>query len=98
MWILTTFGFYSVIRKPGDKESAMLKVRGRARADLESLKDDDLPEAKLISENDRANYTYRLRVNAADFGAAITRMVADIDYSNFKDAIARRQGSVRHEV
>jgi hypothetical protein len=98
MWILTTFGFFSVIQKPEDKEKEMLTVRGRVRADLEALRSMYLPDASPISEDERADYRYRIQINAATFGATLSRVVGDIDYCNFKNAVAERQGLTRHDL
>jgi hypothetical protein len=35
MWLLTPFGFFSVVNKPGDPH---LTVRSRVRADLDALR------------------------------------------------------------
>ena len=35
MWLVTTNGFYSIVRKPWDREAGTLTVRARARSDLE---------------------------------------------------------------
>lgn len=41
MWLFTTFGFFSVVRKPGEP---ILAMRARARDDLDRLRERCLPE------------------------------------------------------
>jgi len=40
MWLITNFGFFSVVQKPGDD---MLTVRSRVKADLEELQNRYIP-------------------------------------------------------
>lgn len=98
MWILTSFGFFSVVRKPEDVEGDMLTIRGRVLSDLENLRDAYLPNASPISEHRQADYRYRFRAPASDFGDAMSRIAQDIDYDNFKDAVLARQGWTRHDI
>jgi hypothetical protein len=98
MWILTDFGFFSVVRKPEDVEGGMLTVRGRVKADLEALRSRYLEAASPISEDMEADYRYRFRVEAGEFGTALRIIVMDIDYQNFKKAVIERQGPIRHEI
>jgi hypothetical protein len=98
MWLISTEGFFSIVRKPEDVDSEMLTVRGRVRLDLESLKNRYLPDVALISEDEMADYRYRFRAKASDVGEALSCMAANIDYANFKDAVEERQGLIRHEV
>jgi hypothetical protein len=98
MWIISTTGFFSIVRKPEDVELGLLTIRGRVRADLERLKTMYLPKASSISEDERADYRYRLRAKVFDVGEALGRMAVDINYANFKSAVEERQGWTRHEV
>jgi hypothetical protein len=98
MWLISTEGFFSIVRKPEDVELGLLTIRGRVRADLERLKTMYLPKASSISEDDRADYRYRFRAKASDIGEALARMAVNIDYENFKNAVEKRQGWTRHEV
>ena len=41
MWLFTRFGFFSIVRKPGDDN---LTVRARVAADLDALREQYLPE------------------------------------------------------
>lgn len=98
MWIITCFGFFSVVRKPGDEDGCWITIRGRVRSDLESLRDGYLPGSESVVETSGSDYRYRFRVKAADFGDALRRMATDIDYDNFKDAVAERQSIARHDI
>jgi hypothetical protein len=98
MWIVTNFGFFSVVRKPDDVEGDMLTIRGRVRADLEALKSTYLPDAAPITEDKRADYRYRFKTTAFDFGVAMNRIALEIDYDNFKESVAVKQGWNRHDI
>lgn len=98
MWLLTCFGFFSVVRKPGDAEEGMLTVRGRVRADLEALRDTYLQGASPVIDLERTDYRYRMRVPEKDFGEALSRIASEIDYNDFKSAVETRQGWTRHDI
>jgi 8-oxo-dGTP diphosphatase len=95
MWLLTTVGFYSVVRKPGD---TVLTIRARVRSDLEALGAEYLPTLGVIESGGGTDYPYRARVHSRDLASALTRIVEDIDDANFKDSVATRQGLERAHV
>ncbi len=95
MWLITTSGFFSVVEKPGDRAGGMLTIRARARGDLELLKRDMLPGLGEIVAGGGTDYPYRARAPRVEVAEAVRQMVEGIDYSNFKDAVAARQGKAR---
>ena len=98
MWLITTFGFFSIVAKPGQAERAELTVRARAHGDLVRLRDRFLPSLGTIASDAGTDYQYRAVAPAADVGRAAERAVAAVDYSNFKTAVAQRQGHARAGV
>ncbi len=92
MWLMTTVGFFSVVRKENDDD---LTVRARVQEDLEDLGRRYLPTLGPIEAGGGSDYPYRARVSATAFAAAVANLVEDIDYPNFKDAVASRQGLER---
>ncbi len=95
MWLMTTVGFFSIVRKPDETD---LTVRARVREDLEALEKEYLPSLGPIVAGGGTDYPYRARVDSRALAAAIARMVEDIDYTNFKDTAAARQGMERAHV
>ena len=91
MWLLTPRGFFSVVAH-ADEPSCVL-VRARAREDLESLHDVAGPFA--ISETPSRDYRFRAVVDREAWSVALVLMASDIDYPNFKNAVAARQGPKR---
>lgn len=102
MWIFTKFGFFSIVEKPEDEKENTLTVRARVKTDLESLRDEYLPILGPISEDKGTDYKYRARAPRLDIASAFSQIVLDIDYSNFKEAVAKNQGTERassyHEI
>jgi hypothetical protein len=98
MWLMTRFGFFSIVQKSGDAEMGMLTVRARVRADLEALRAAYLPEMGEIAVNAGTDYRYRARVPRAALAAALQQIVLDIDYANFKAAVYKTQGSRRSQL
>ncbi len=95
MWLMTLVGFFSIVRKRGETE---LTVRARVRGDLEALGREYLPSLGPIIAGGGTDYPYRGRVDPTALAEAIARMVEEIDYSNFKDTVAARQGFERAHV
>ncbi len=91
MWLLTTKGSYSIVEKPWDKAGKTLTIRARVENDLISLKS-YLPSAGDIIESSDSDYRYRITAPRAEVESAMARLTAEIDYDNFKDAVASRQG------
>lgn len=98
MWLITNFGFFSVVEKPGDRKDGQLTVRARVRADLETLRDRYLPELGAIQADAGTDYKYRARVSRNALAHATARIVADIDYGNFKGSVQQHQGTERYHV
>jgi 8-oxo-dGTP pyrophosphatase MutT (NUDIX family) len=99
MWLITKIGFFSIVQKPGDEmKESTLTVRARVKADLESLRDGYIPALGPISEDTGTDYKYRARASRLDFANAISQIVLDIDYSNFKNAVAKSQGVERSQL
>ncbi|HOC18733.1 MAG TPA: hypothetical protein PKK95_10715 [Vicinamibacterales bacterium] len=98
MWLVTTFGFYSVVEKAWDRERGSLTVRARARKDLETLRQRYLPELGAIAEDESADYRFRAQAPREQVVEAFSRAVRDIDYDNFKEAVLQRQGYARERI
>ena len=91
MWLFTTSGFLSVVAhhdRPG-----VLLVRARAREDIASFC--DATGAPAPVETPERDYRWRTTLPAAEVGAWLAGQAEAIDYGNFKDAVATRQGKQR---
>lgn len=102
MWLFTDIGFFSIVQKPEDRSKGLLTVRSRVRGDLEALAGKHLPIVGEIQETSHTDYRFRAKARHADVVAAMARMAAAIDYSNFKHRVEIAQGLTRaytyHEV
>ncbi len=95
MWLYSICGFFSVVQKPGETD---LTIRSRVRADLERLGKLYIPSMSAIVENDGSDYRFRAKATHAAFADAAYHIAQDIDYSNFKDAVAEEQGIERANI
>lgn len=95
MWLITPFGFFSVVQKPDDKKAGTLTIRSRVRGDLEQLRDSYLPGMSDIAANAGSDYRYRAKALRSEVSSAMAKIVSDIGYENFKDEVAQQQGKVR---
>jgi hypothetical protein len=92
MWLMSSVGFFSVVRKPGDDQ---LTIRARAREDLETLGRTYLPSLAEITAGGGTDYQFRARVRPEVLAEAVAEMVRGIDYANFKNEVAAHQGEDR---
>jgi hypothetical protein len=101
MWIITQEGFYSVTaydpQHGGERSDSheLIIVRTRVRADLERITEwigDD------ILATPSADYPFRVVTSRSSWVSYMTRATHEIDYFNFKNRVAERLGSVRHDV
>lgn len=88
MWLCTKYGFFSIVKK-GAPET--WQVRARVAADLENLILAAQLENKIIPTPE-GDYCCRIVVDQAQLAAIMRLMAESIDYSNFKDCIARLPG------
>ncbi len=95
MWLITPLGFFSVVRKKGDTH---LTVRARVAGDLDRLRERYLPDLSPVKAHAGTDYPYRATVSARSWALALSDMGRDIDYSNFKDEVAKVQGHDRAHV
>lgn len=108
MWVLTpNAGFFSVIaydqakgkvkRKnlPADPDNVLV-VRCRAEEDMQALQR-YLPSL-TYADDLNADYRYRALVSRTDWANFLIAQTAEIDYGNFKNAVADRQGAKRAGV
>ena len=92
MWLFTKIGFFSAVQKSGTN---CITIRARVRNDLDRLRHEYLPDLSPTVGNAGTDYPWRATAPHAKFAAALSKMVLDIDYGNFKDEIAKRQGKAR---
>ena len=59
MWLFTTFGFFSIVQKPGQRH---LCIRARSAADLDRLRARYLPALGPIETGTGTDYPHRAHV------------------------------------
>jgi hypothetical protein len=79
-----------------------METIARLPPDKSRLQEKYLPSLGPIQENVETDYSYLATAPRAEVSAAMAGMIADVDYSNFKHEVAKRQGQKRsllyHEV
>jgi hypothetical protein len=87
MWIFSKNGFFSVTQNAQRRD--LIQIRARAKKDLQSLKDAyaHLDRSPII-ETAQADYRWRLVVQRWKWELVAGKLMADIDYCNFKGKIA----------
>jgi len=91
MWLFTTSGFLSVVAhhdRPGD-----VLVRARVRDDIQAFCVATGAPAPIKTPH--RDYRWRTEVPADVFAAYLAAQARAIDYGNFKNAVAARQGGGR---
>jgi 8-oxo-dGTP pyrophosphatase MutT (NUDIX family) len=97
MWLVTPKGFFSIVCKPGDKSAGRLTVRSRVRSDLEALKP-YLPSLGTIEEGTGTDYRFRAKAKRSEVAKALSKLVEQLDYQNFKDEVVKKQGKYRASI
>jgi hypothetical protein len=92
MWLFTNIGFFSVVQKPKTK---FLTIRARVASDLDNLRQKFMPTLSPTTDKGGSDYPYRATINHDEFAAGLAKMGETIDYSNFKDEVARKMGHKR---
>jgi hypothetical protein len=98
MWLYTTIGFFSVVKKQLSGAQGELQVRARVDGDLEALRERYMPELSPTIVTPRGDYKFRAAISAADFAKGMIKLVQAIDYSNFKSAVFEQQGWERENI
>lgn len=98
MWLVTTFGYFSIVQKNSDKAAGTLTIRARVRRDLELLQQRYLPDLGPIDDSSGADYRYRAKAKREDVAKAFAAAILDVQYSNMKAEIACQQGLPRERI
>lgn len=107
MWLQTKFGFYSVVEHTDDVHTVL--IRARAREDLDNLcdladsvrRDYSKGEAvgidhSAIQFTPNADYAYRIICPRQSWMEVSLRLMTEIDYGNFKNAVSERDPERSH--
>lgn len=84
MWLMTKHGFSIVQKQPGE-----FHVRARVRNDLENLVARVPLPAADIHSSQATDYTFRIIVGKEDVRKLMQFLGDSLDYSNYKDTVAR---------
>ena len=102
MWLFTKYGFYSAVcarraGQPLDHDRVM--VRARLREHLDALKGrfPDLLGDRPVVVAAGTDYACRIFVDKAVWARIVSDLADDVDYGNFKSAVARHQGTTEYE-
>lgn len=99
MWVFTTDGFYSAVVHRDDPN--MVMVRCRKEADAKALAKrltTVMAREPEVQHTPHADYAYRLTALKAAWAWYLWQSSFDLDYPNFKDAVAERQGLERADI
>lgn len=98
MWVFTLDGFYSAVAHRTIEDALM--VRTRTAADAQRLADWLLTRGLTakVQHTPKGDYGWRLEVPKAAWGEYLADRATDIEYDNFKHAVAQRMGQDRADV
>lgn len=90
MWIMTTIGFYSAVQHRYNHDD--LLIRARSKADLLALEALAAGRFGGVGPIDTtltgADYPHRMVISKATWKALLELLTDDVDYDNFKTAVA----------
>ena len=99
MWIFTQYGFFSAVcaRKgdgshgqPVDPDRIMVRARRREHLDRLLARFSDLLGSVQVHESRSTDYRFRVFVDKADWADVLQDLGDELDYDNFKSAVANR--------
>jgi hypothetical protein len=99
MWVFTLDGFYSAVAHRSEPNTII--VRCRDLGDAERLRNALFLSHRFAAEvhhTPEADYAYRLFVSRTMWTHYLSGQANSIDYPNFKDAVADRQGLERADI
>ena len=92
MWLFTSFGFFSIVRK---NDASDLTVRSRTLGDLLRLQRHYLPQMTDPVFGTGTDYPWRAQCEPQELSQAMPRIIEDIEYANFKDEVRQTLGPKR---
>jgi len=98
MWLITTFGYFSIVQKNSDRAEDTLTIRCRIRKDMELLREKYLPNLGPIESSGGVDYPYRAKAKREEVAGAFWQAIMDMGYSNFKAETAMELGHCREDV
>lgn len=96
MWIFTTDGFLSAVEEERGEHRGEIVVRAREASALTALRATTPKLSPTVIYTD-SDYRYRAWLAREDWAHALAELGRQLDYSNFKDAVRRRQGASVYE-
>ena len=101
MWLISKHGFFSVVLADtapgsGKADPEQMMIRARVRDHLVALQAErpDLTALPIVESGAGLDYRWRIVAPKAAVVAAITALVEEVDYRNFKGAAARNRAVV----
>lgn len=94
MWLMTTEGFFSAVADRDDDNFVLV----RSRAHEDSLALATAVDGGEVIETPQADYRWRVRLRRSSWMSYVAAQALAIDYDNFKNAVAKRQGVERAGV
>jgi hypothetical protein len=95
MWLFINIGFFSIVQKPNE---SFLTVRSRVEADIDRLREECMPSLSSTVTGAGTDYPYRATISHEDFAKALGAVARNINYSNFKNEVAKRMGPQRARI
>lgn len=96
MWIFSKIGFFSVVEHKDDPDLVM--VRARYKEDIDRLHHAIMDFSKVdlpVERTLNADYYFRMTIPKMTWARIMEAVAADIDYTNFKNAVHHMEPGVR---
>ena len=93
MWLFTQNGFTSVVQHPDNPQLLVVRFRDKEDAKVFGKRLDIKP---VYSPNN--DYRWRVVVSRIKFRKLISKWIADIDYTNFKNRIHKQGNTARNQA
>jgi len=98
MWVMTTDGFFSAVQHTDKPDSVLVRTRSEVDAVNLCVWLNQRGQMAGLMRTPNADYGWRVLVKRTVWGEYLAEAARRIDYPNFKDAVAVRQGKRRASV
>ena len=91
MWIITTAGFFSIVKKQYRPTDPEFQVRARVYQDLVNINTLMNTNHQIITTS-TSDYPHRILLNSQQLLELFLILASTINYKNFKDELYRYEG------
>jgi|SRR5579862_297515 len=96
MWLFIPEGFYSIVT--AEEFGHEVQIRSRSKADIDRLREAYFPSLPEPIHKSGRDYPWRAFATRQQLADCLAKVALSLDYTNFKDTVARRLSDHRAHI